>query len=82
MRMFTRDLLPKYENFNVAIKTSHVLHAFACILTPSYEQLPRCPTIFYRWFKEISPEPTEWFATRQRYVRTTAVMSMVGHIMG
>ncbi|KAF9211017.1 serine/threonine-protein kinase M1 [Podila verticillata] len=44
--------------------------------------LPKCPTIFYRWFKEISPEPTEWYATRQRYVRTTAVMSMVGHIMG
>ncbi|KAG0338696.1 serine/threonine-protein kinase M1 [Podila horticola] len=44
--------------------------------------LPKCPVIFYRWFQEISPEPTEWFATRQRYVRTTAVMSMVGHIMG
>ncbi|KAG0349509.1 serine/threonine-protein kinase M1 [Podila humilis] len=47
-----------------------------------HELLPKFPPIFYQWFKEIAPEPTEWFAARQRYTRTTAVMSMVGHIMG
>ncbi|KAG0002584.1 serine/threonine-protein kinase M1, partial [Entomortierella chlamydospora] len=52
VRMFTRDLLPKF------------------------------PTIFYQWFMDISQEPTAWFETRLRYTRTTAVMSMVGYIVG
>ncbi|KAF9115524.1 serine/threonine-protein kinase M1 [Mortierella sp. AM989] len=52
VRMFTRDLLPKF------------------------------PAIFYQWFIEISQEPTAWFETRLRYTRTTAVMSMVGYILG
>ncbi|KAF9205154.1 serine/threonine-protein kinase M1 [Haplosporangium sp. Z 27] len=52
VRMFTKDLLPKF------------------------------PTIFYQWFMDISQEPTAWFETRLRYTRTTAVMSMVGYIVG
>ncbi|KAI7827529.1 hypothetical protein BC939DRAFT_394939 [Gamsiella multidivaricata] len=44
--------------------------------------LPRFPPIFYQWFIDISAEPTAWFETRLRYTRTTAVMSMVGYIMG
>ncbi|KAF9943469.1 serine/threonine-protein kinase M1, partial [Mortierella alpina] len=46
------------------------------------ELLPKFPPVFHQWLKDIAPEPTEWFATRLRYVRTTAVMSMVGYIMG
>ncbi|KAI8598622.1 hypothetical protein EDD21DRAFT_309126 [Dissophora ornata] len=44
--------------------------------------LPKFPPIFYQWFIDISAEPTAWFEARLRYTRTTAVMSMVGHIMG
>ncbi|KAG0246449.1 serine/threonine-protein kinase M1 [Mortierella sp. GBA43] len=46
------------------------------------ELIPKFPPYFYQWFIEISPEPTAWFEARLRYTRTTAVMSMVGHIMG
>ncbi|KAF9584971.1 serine/threonine-protein kinase M1, partial [Lunasporangiospora selenospora] len=46
------------------------------------ELLPRFPPVFYQWFKDISSEPSAWFAARLRYTRTTAVMSMVGHIVG
>ncbi|KAF9364890.1 serine/threonine-protein kinase M1 [Mortierella sp. NVP85] len=46
------------------------------------ELVPKFPPYFYRWFFDISPEPSAWFETRLRYTRTTAVMSMVGHIMG
>lgn len=28
------------------------------------------------------PEPEAWFAARLAYTRTTAVMSMVGHVLG
>ncbi|KAG9323421.1 hypothetical protein KVV02_002581 [Mortierella alpina] len=48
----------------------------------SQELLPKFPPVFHQWLKDIAPEPTEWFSTRLRYVRTTAVMSMVGYIMG
>ncbi|CAO3569415.1 unnamed protein product [Mortierella alpina] len=48
----------------------------------SQELLPKFPPVFHQWLKDIAPEPTEWFATRLRYTRTTAVMSMVGYIMG
>ncbi|KAF9560300.1 serine/threonine-protein kinase M1 [Mortierella alpina] len=48
----------------------------------SKELLPKFPPVFHQWLKDIAPEPTEWFATRLRYARTTAVMSMVGYIMG
>ncbi|KAG0225937.1 serine/threonine-protein kinase M1 [Actinomortierella wolfii] len=47
-----------------------------------HELLPKCPSVFYTWLQDISTSPTDWFATRLRYTRTTAVMSMVGYILG
>ncbi|KAF7722872.1 serine/threonine-protein kinase M1 [Apophysomyces ossiformis] len=44
--------------------------------------LPSCPSVFYKWFLENFPEPTQWFAARNRYTKTLAVMSIVGHILG
>ncbi|KAF9100333.1 serine/threonine-protein kinase M1 [Mortierella sp. GBA35] len=46
------------------------------------ELLPRFPSLFYQWFKDITSEPNAWFAARLRFTRTAAVMSMVGHIVG
>ena len=31
---------------------------------------------------ETFPEPSQWFASRSRYIRTLAVMSIVGYILG
>ncbi|KAK6532224.1 serine/threonine-protein kinase M1 [Arthrobotrys megalospora] len=42
----------------------------------------RFPSVFHEWFVEIFPEPESWFAARLSYVRTTAVISMVGYILG
>ncbi|KAI9489300.1 hypothetical protein BDB00DRAFT_876501 [Zychaea mexicana] len=44
--------------------------------------LPRCPKVFHKWFLVHFPEPSEWFASRSRYIRTLAVMSIVGYILG
>ncbi|KAI8805845.1 ataxia telangiectasia and Rad3 related, isoform CRA_a [Cladochytrium replicatum] len=44
--------------------------------------LPRHPPVFHEWFVETFPEPTRWFASRRAYSTTTAVISMVGHILG
>ncbi|KAF9006738.1 hypothetical protein BDQ17DRAFT_1389499 [Cyathus striatus] len=40
------------------------------------------PPVFHEWFIETFPEPTAWLASRLTYARTTAVMSMVGFILG
>ncbi|KAL5033391.1 hypothetical protein BDV3_000378 [Batrachochytrium dendrobatidis] len=56
--------------------------------TPSQEEIfrtiiiPKHPPIFHEWFLETFPEPSKWLASRLTYSTTTAVMSMVGHIVG
>lgn len=44
--------------------------------------LPQYPPVFYEWFVDTFSEPNAWYASRQQYSRTLAVMSMVGHILG
>ncbi|TFK43883.1 hypothetical protein BDQ12DRAFT_199518 [Crucibulum laeve] len=44
--------------------------------------VPQFPGVFHKWFLETFPEPTAWLASRLSYVRTAAVMSMVGFILG
>jgi tetratricopeptide (TPR) repeat protein len=46
------------------------------------EILQDSPAAFYRWFNIKFPEPTKWFQSRSNYVKTCAVMSMVGWVMG
>ncbi|KAI9206311.1 uncharacterized protein BJ171DRAFT_28115 [Polychytrium aggregatum] len=46
------------------------------------EILPRHPPVFYEWFLETFTEPTRWFSSRLAYTTTTAVMSMVGYVVG
>ena len=40
------------------------------------------PCVFHEWFLEMFSEPAAWFAARLRYTRTSAVMSMVGTVLG
>lgn len=42
----------------------------------------RFPPLLHEWFVETFPEPTAWLSSRLAYTRTTAVMSMVGFILG
>ncbi|XP_020296818.1 serine/threonine-protein kinase ATR [Pseudomyrmex gracilis] len=44
--------------------------------------LPRHPPIFGDWFRIMFPDPYGWYEARTAYIRTTAVMSMVGYILG
>ncbi|KAI9105925.1 hypothetical protein DFS34DRAFT_36356 [Phlyctochytrium arcticum] len=44
--------------------------------------LPKFPPVFHEWFLETFTEPTRWLASRQAYSSTTAVMSMVGYVVG
>lgn len=36
----------------------------------------------HEWFVEMFPETGAWFSARLRYTRSSAVMSMVGYVLG
>ncbi|KAI3815576.1 hypothetical protein L1987_15248 [Smallanthus sonchifolius] len=44
--------------------------------------LPMFPPAFHKWFLNTFSEPAAWFRARVAYAHTTAVWSMVGHIVG
>lgn len=44
--------------------------------------LPKHPPIFSKWFHERFTTPHNWYQARSSYIRTTAVMSIVGYILG
>lgn len=46
------------------------------------ELIPRHPPVFHEWFLKTFPDPTSWYTSRQSYCCTTAVISMVGYILG
>ncbi|XP_060762548.1 serine/threonine-protein kinase ATR isoform X2 [Neoarius graeffei] len=42
----------------------------------------RHPPVFHEWFLRTFPDPTSWYNSRSAYCRSTAVMSMVGYVLG
>ncbi|KAH3667824.1 hypothetical protein WICMUC_005224 [Wickerhamomyces mucosus] len=44
--------------------------------------LSKYPPVLHQWFIESFPDPSTWYRARNNYTRTTAVMSMVGYILG
>lgn len=44
--------------------------------------LKEYPPVLYQWFLEAFPNPIEWFKARNIFARSTAVMSMIGYILG
>lgn len=44
--------------------------------------LPMFPPLFHKWFLTTFSEPAAWFRSRVAYAHTTAVWSMVGHVVG
>ncbi|KAG2462678.1 ATR kinase, partial [Polypterus senegalus] len=44
--------------------------------------LPRHPPVFHEWFLRTFLDPASWYSSRSAYCRSTAVMSMVGYILG
>uniref|UniRef100_T1GN37 Uncharacterized protein n=1 Tax=Megaselia scalaris TaxID=36166 RepID=T1GN37_MEGSC len=44
--------------------------------------LPRHPPVFYQWFINSFHTPQSWYQAKTAYIRTLAVMSSVGFILG
>eukprot|EP00698_Gefionella_okellyi_P014990 TRINITY_DN4193_c0_g1_i1.p1 TRINITY_DN4193_c0_g1~~TRINITY_DN4193_c0_g1_i1.p1 ORF type:complete len:1800 (-),score=472.86 TRINITY_DN4193_c0_g1_i1:48-5345(-) len=51
-------------------------------LTRYQTMLSRQPPVFAEWFMKIFPEPSSWFEGRMTYAHTTAVMSVIGAMVG
>lgn len=51
-------------------------------VSPLYWQSCRLPPVLHEWFIEMFPETEAWFTARLRYTRSSAVMSMVGYVLG
>ena len=47
-----------------------------------FKLLAKHPPIFAEWFVRNFPDPQAWFMARLAFTRTTAVMSMVGYLLG
>lgn len=44
--------------------------------------LPRHPPVMGQWMRDKFPQPSGWYGARLSFTRTSAVMSMVGFVLG
>jgi serine/threonine-protein kinase ATR len=58
------------------------VHEDAIELAFYYRMLERFEPVLHRWFLSRFQEPTQWFESRLRFTRSTAVWSMVGYVLG
>ncbi|ORZ05245.1 hypothetical protein BCR42DRAFT_428472 [Absidia repens] len=72
----------QYERLRYAMKQMEGKTVEEKVETLLREVYPASPVVFYRWFLDHFPEPSEWYASRSRYIRTLAVMSIVGYVLG
>ncbi|XP_012230547.1 serine/threonine-protein kinase ATR [Linepithema humile] len=87
---FRPTIMNLYKEKGIAL-TNRELKTYICTLKDPLEKkrqiflqklLPRHPPVFGDWFRIMFPDPYGWYEARTAYTRTTAVMSMVGYILG
>ncbi|XP_017126550.1 serine/threonine-protein kinase ATR [Drosophila elegans] len=74
-----------------AVMSSRQLHQLAVPLSDPIERkrevftkklLPAHPPVFHEWLRQRFVTLHSWYEARNSYIRTVAVMSMVGYILG
>ncbi|XP_076632761.1 serine/threonine-protein kinase atr isoform X1 [Colletes latitarsis] len=87
---FRPVIINLYKERGIAI-TNRELRTMLCTLKDPLEKkrkvfleqlLPRHPSVLGDWFRLTFPDPYGWYEARTAFIRTTAVMSMVGYILG
>ncbi|KAJ5180764.1 hypothetical protein N7492_003974 [Penicillium capsulatum] len=76
-----RGLAPNYTEINHYLKEICTGSASKLALWDT-KILAKLPPVLHEWFIEMFPETEAWFTARLRYTRSTAVMSMVGYVLG
>ncbi|XP_050524661.1 serine/threonine-protein kinase ATR isoform X2 [Daktulosphaira vitifoliae] len=83
-------ILKNYETIGIKVSKS-TLQGLACNKADSLEKkksvflnkaLPNHPPVFRNWYLKEFSSPGEWYVARNEFTRTTAVMSIVGYILG
>ncbi|KAL0107168.1 hypothetical protein PUN28_015590 [Cardiocondyla obscurior] len=87
---FRPTIMNLYRERGIA-PTTKELKTMICALKDPLEKkkqvflqklIPRHPSVFGDWFRIMFPDSYGWYEARTAYIRTTAVMSMVGYILG
>uniref|UniRef100_A0A7N0U878 Serine/threonine-protein kinase ATR n=1 Tax=Kalanchoe fedtschenkoi TaxID=63787 RepID=A0A7N0U878_KALFE len=89
LRHILQDIYVTCGKFNRQKTNPHIKHIYEqCQGKMADDQmlttkiLPLFPPVFHKWFLNTFSEPAAWFRARLSYAHTTAVWSMVGHIVG
>lgn len=85
-----RDIIKSnYANINITLDIGfikRVLEMGGPVSTRAQhfqdEIMAKYPPVMFQWFIENFPDPSSWYDARNNYTRTTAVMSMVGYMLG
>ncbi|CAK9833676.1 Serine/threonine-protein kinase atr [Anthophora retusa] len=87
---FRPIIISLYKERGIAI-SNRELKSMLCLLKDPLEKkrkmfleylLPKHPSVLGDWFRLTFPDSYGWYEARTAYIRTTAVMSMVGYILG
>jgi serine/threonine-protein kinase ATR len=86
-----RQILNNIYKQRDGIMTIRELRLASCKMTDSVERKKevftkvlqkRHPAVFGEWFRECFTNPHNWYQARSSYIKTTAVMSIVGYMLG
>ena len=80
--LYQEDGLYNPKTTNVDIKQLHERCKGRPPASWMKEVVSKHPPVFHRWFLDRWKEPAAWFAARTAFAHTTAVWSMVGHVVG
>jgi serine/threonine-protein kinase ATR len=70
-----KEILTNIKDIQELIKKKSKLEIYR-------ELVHKHPAVFHEWLLDTFPEPSTWFASRLAFIRTTAVISMVGYLVG
>ncbi|KAF4759666.1 hypothetical protein HAV15_007320 [Penicillium sp. str.  len=77
-----RGISPNYNEIRHDLNEICADRSFAKLPLFTTNVLAKLPPVLHEWFIEMFPETEAWFTARLRYTRSSAVMSMVGYVLG
>ncbi|KGO59126.1 PIK-related kinase, FATC [Penicillium expansum] len=77
-----RGISPNYNEIRHHLNEICADRSFAKLPLFTTKILAKLPPVLHEWFIEMFPETEAWFTARLRYTRSSAVMSMVGYVLG
>ncbi|KAJ5683180.1 hypothetical protein N7462_006345 [Penicillium macrosclerotiorum] len=77
-----RGVSPNYNEIRHHLNDICADRSFSKLSLFTTKVLAKLPAVLHEWFIEMFPETESWFTARLRYTRSSAVMSMVGYVLG